>query len=254
MEYLHELRRHAQAQKELQQEDIALQEKEYHAFEQLAKEKVIATLELNQYKSKLLGKAQGLDQLDAQITGIDISSHGKITELLDLQKEIVDCRQQFRSSLLQLKSQVEEWIKLYVLVAADSGRVIFASTLIENQLITIGQPIFYIQSDNSTYYLELMVSHRGFGKIRDGQKVIVHVDGFPSDEFGTLLATISYISPIPGRTDSFSLKASLPNGLNTSYGKSILFTNSLSAKADIITANRRLIHRFAGRLKDVFYR
>lgn len=254
MHYLTNLKNHVQQQLVYQEEDRALQEKEYKAYEQLEKEKVIAPLELNQYKSKLLSKDQSLDQLGAQVTTSDIGSLSKYKELLDLQKQVTDQHQQFRSSLLQLKSEVERWIQQYVLVAAESGQVIFASTLTENQFISAGQPVFYIQPGNSTYYLELLAGQKGFGKIKERQRVIVKVDGYPSEEFGTLTASINYVSLIPNRTDSFALRADLTNGLRTSYGKEIFFNNSLTAQADIITEERRLIHRFMGQLKKIWER
>ena len=47
---------------QLQQQDQQLQQKEYDAYESLAKDKVIAPFELNQYKSKLIAKEQSLKQ------------------------------------------------------------------------------------------------------------------------------------------------------------------------------------------------
>lgn len=120
--------------------------------------------------------------------------------------------------------------------------------------VTTEELVFYIQPGNSAYYLELMVAQKGFGKIKNGQKVIVRVDGYPSEEFGTLSARINYVSPIPNRSDSFALKANLQNGLQTNYGKLILGNNSLTAHVDIITDNRRLIDRFMGQLRQTFKR
>ncbi|MCG2612718.1 HlyD family secretion protein [Terrimonas sp. NA20] len=251
LQYLANLRSHSQQQQQLQKEDRSLQEQEYDAYVQLAKEKVIAPLELNQYKSRLLGKDQNLEQVEALITNNAMSGHAKYKELLDLQKQVTDQQQQYRSSLLQLKSETEKWIQQYVLVAPDSGRVLFAASLAENQLISNGDPLFYIQPGTSGYYLELVAGQRGFGKIKKGQQVIVKIDGFPSEEFGLLTATINYVSLIPNRTDSFALKASLPNGLHTNYGKEIFFNNSLSAQADIVTDERRLIELFFDQLRKI---
>lgn len=254
LQYLANLRSHTQQQQQMQKEDRSLQEQEYQAYVKLAQDKVIAPLELNQYKSRLLGKDQNLEQAEAQITNNSISGHARYKELLDLQKQVTDQQQQFRSSLLQLKSETEKWIQQYVLVAPDSGRVLFASSLAENQLISNGEALFYIQPGASAYYLELVAGQRGFGKIKKGQKVIVKVDGFPSEQFGSLTASINYVSLIPNRTDSFALKATLPNGLRTNYGKTIFFNNSLSAQADIVTDERRLIEMFFDQLKRLWQR
>ena len=84
--------------------------------------------------------------------------------------------------------------------------------------------------------------------------MVVRIDGYPSEEGGSWTARINYISLIPSRTDSFVLKAALPNGLNTNYGKVLPFNNELSASADIITTDRRLLHRFMGRLREIWKR
>ncbi len=254
LQYLANMRSHSQQQQNLQKEDRSLQQKEYEAYVKLEQEKVIAPLELNQYKSRLLSKDQNLEQSAALLTNNAMNGHAKYKELLDLQKQVTDLQQQFRSSLLQLKSETEKWIQQYVLVAPDNGRVLYASSLAENQLIPSGEPMFYIQPGTSSYYLELVAGQRGFGKIRKGQQVIVKVDGFPSEEFGLLTATIHYVSLIPNRTDSFVLKASLPDGLRTNYGRTIAFNNSLSAQADIITEDRRLIELFFDQLRKLWER
>jgi len=254
LKYLEQQKEHLQRQRKAQEEDRALQEKEYHAYEKLARDKVIAPLELNQMKSKLLSKEQGLEQIDLQAVNNQLSNQSKYKELLDIQKQMADQQQEFRSALLQLKSEMEKWIQQYVQVAAESGIVLFASALSVNQLISSGQTLFYIRPQQSVYYLELTVGQRGFGKIKEGQKVVVRIDGYPSEEFGSLTARINYISLIPSRTDSFVLKAALPNGLNTNYGKVLPFNNELSASADIITTDRRLLHRFMGRLREIWKR
>ena len=80
------LKNNAYQQQKLVEQDQQLQTTEYKAYESLAKDKVIAPLELNQYKSKLIAKDQNLKQINAQITNSDISAHSKQKEILDLQK------------------------------------------------------------------------------------------------------------------------------------------------------------------------
>jgi multidrug efflux pump subunit AcrA (membrane-fusion protein) len=252
LQYIARLKSNATQQKELQQEDQQLQQKEYEAYESLAKDKVIAPLELNQYKSKLIVKEQNLKQINAQITNSDINSHSKEKEILDLQKQVTDQQQEFHSALFELKSQVEKWIQQYVLSAPEDGKVLFVSSLQENQLITNGQELFYIQPQQSEFYAELMAGQQGLGKIKTGQKVMIKAESYPSDEFGYLYGTVSYISGIPNRRDSFLVKVDLPAGLRTNYNKTIFFRNGLVAKAEIITDNRKLFDRLTGQLKKLW--
>jgi multidrug resistance efflux pump len=254
LQYLASLKNNTNQQKELLEQDQQLQQKEYSAYESLAKDKVIAPLELNQYKSKLIAKDQSLKQINAQITSSDISAHGKEKEILDLQKMITDQQQQFHSALLDLKSQVEKWIQQYVLVASEDGKVLFISSLQENELIASGQGLFYIQPHQTKVYAELMTGQKGFGKIKTGQKVMIKTDSYPSAEFGYLTGAVTYISNIAQRRDSFLIRVDLPNGLQTNYDKTIFFRNNLTAQAEIITDNRKLFDRLAGQLKQIWDR
>lgn len=215
---------------------------------------MIAPLELNQYKSKLLAKEQGIEQVNTQITNSNLASHTKRKELLDLDKQVSDQEQFYQSALLNLKSETEEWIQQYIVAAPESGKVFFINSLQENQLLSAGQELFYIQSGGSHYYGDLMAGQNGLGKIKQGQKVILKAESYPSAEYGHIAGTISYISNLPNRRDSFLIKVDLPNGLKTNYGKEIFFRNHLSARAEIITDNRTLFDRLMGNLKKLVER
>ena len=251
VQYLTSLKTNTKDQKQLLEQDQQLQQKEYNAYEILAKDKVIAPLELNQYKSKLIAKNQSLQQMDAQITNSDMNKHEKEKELLDLQKTIMDEEQKFHSALLDLKSQVESWMQQYVLIAPENGNILFISSLQENEWINNNQTLFYIQPNQTQFYAEIMIGQRGFGKIRKGQKVMIKADSYPSEEFGYLKGIVNYISAIPNNRDSFLVKVNLSNGLQTNYNHKIFFRNNLSAQAEIITDNRKLFDRLAGQLRQI---
>lgn len=254
LEYLASLKANSEQQKQLIEQNKQLDQKEYDAYESLAKDKVIAPLELNQYKSKLIAKEQSLKQINAQMTNSDISIHGKQKEILDLSKQVSDQHQQFYSSLLDLKSQVEKWMQQYVLTAPEDGKVMFVSSLQENELISNGQNLFYIQPAQTKFYAEVMAGQQGLGKVKTGQKVMIKVESYPSNEFGYLSGVVSYISNIPNRRDSFLIKVDFPKGLETNYSKTIFFRNGLTARAEIITDNRKLFDRLTGQLRQVWRR
>ena len=251
LQYLAKLRSNAVDQKELEIQDQSLDKKEYDVYEKLAKEKVIAPLELNQYKSKLIVREQHLKQMNAQLTNADISSHEKRKEILDLDKQITDQHQQFYSSVLNLKSEVEKWMQQYILTAPEEGKLLFTFNLQENESVSSGQGLFYVQPVKTHYYCEAMAGQERFGKLKTGQKVLLKVSSYPDQEFGYLAGTVNYISSITNRNDSFLVKINLDNGLVTNFNKTIFFRNGLNANAEIITANRRLIDRLLGQLKDL---
>jgi HlyD family secretion protein len=254
LNYLSDLKDNALQQQQLLQRDKQLQDTEYKAYESLAKDKVIAPLELNQYKSKVIAKEQSLEQLDVQITDNDISSHGKEKELLDLKKQVIDEQQKFHSALLELKSEIEKWVQQYVLTSPEDGKILFVSSLQENEMISNGQGLFYVQPQQTQFYAELMAGQKGLGKIKTGQKVMIKVESYPSEEFGYIGGVVNYISDLPNRRDSFLIRVDLPKGLQTNYNRKIFFRNDLSAQAEIVTDSRKLFDRLMGQLKQVWER
>ena len=254
LHYMSSLKENIYRQQKLQQQDQQLQENELKAYEKLAEEKVIAPLELNQYKSKLLAKDQNMEQIQAQLTTSDVSSHTKQKEILETNKQVIDQQQRFYSSLLAMKSEIEKWIQTYVLVAPEDGKLFYVTTLRESELIANGQSLFYIEPEQTSFYAELTAGQKGFGKIKNGQPVKIKVESYPNAEFGYLNGRVNYISGMPNRRDSFLIRADLPNGLKTNYHKNIFFRNNLAAEAEIITVNRRLIERFFSQLKQAWER
>jgi multidrug resistance efflux pump len=254
MVYLSSIQNNMEQQRQLLKQDVDLQLLEYKANESLAKDKIIAPIELDQNKSKVLGKQQGLRQMEAQIINTDMAEHSKQKEILEVQKYIVEQRQKFQSELFNIKSKVEAWLQQYVITAPESGEVVYASFLQENQFLSVGQELFYVQPPEISYYGQLMVSQSGLGKIKTGQRVLVRLRSFPSNEFGYLSGLINYISTIPATNDSFLIKVDLPNGLKTNYNKTIFFRNDLLADAEVMTDNRRLFDRLFGQVKDIMRR
>jgi len=170
---------------------------------------------------------------------------------LDIPKMVSDQRQKLNAALLNLKSKIEAWVTLYVIVAPEKGKLLFSSVLKADQMLKNGQELFYIQPQHSQYFAQMLVSKTGLSKIKPGQKVLVWVDRYPGSEFGYLRGTVGYISTIPTASDSFLIKVSLPDGLNTNYNKTIFFRNNVCAQGEVIVDNQRLFDRFVGHFKRI---
>ena len=239
-------------QKALTEEDYNIQEADYKAREPLAKEKVIAPLEFKQEKSKLLNKQQSIEQFSSQLVNNDLSLHGKEKEILELQKQVDDQRQKYIAALFTLKSKLMDWIQHYIVSASVSGKLSYIGFLQEKQHIQVNEELFYIVSDSTRFYGEINSVSKGLGKIRPGQRVIVKVNSYPSNEFGHLSGMISYIPSTIKSDSSLLIKVDFPNGLTTSYGKQLVFKSNMNASADIITSNKRLLKRIFQQVSDLF--
>lgn len=235
-------------QKVLIKNDIYLDSTELIVYEKLAKEKVIAPIELNQYKSKLYNTKQKLEQANAQVSNIDLGKQGKYQELIDISKQITDLKQSFISTLINLKIQVELWLQKYVIKAHEYGRINFYSNISVNEFVNKDQVLFYILPEQTDFYAELYSGQSGFGKIELSQKIILRLEGYPSSDFGFLEGRVSYISSVPNANDSFMIKGELVNGLVTNLKRRVYFRNDLVAKADIISEDSRLISKIISHL------
>lgn len=252
LNYISTLRSNTVGQTELIKKDRQLKQKEFDAYEKLANEKVIAPLELNQYKSRLITNDQILEESSAQLTYNDVSRHNKQKELLELGKITKDLKQQFYNSLLSLKAEVSSWMQQFILVAPESGKLNFVNSLQKNQPVSTGEQLFYIQSQIQSSYAEVMVGQAGLGKVNKGQKVLLKPLSYPTAEFGHLSGTVIEIGEMPSSHDSFLIRVSLPQGLKTNYGKTLRFRNHLSASAEIITDDRKLISRIFSQLRQIW--
>ena len=239
-------------QERLSRQEQALQMKEFAAYDSLAKDRVVAPLEVQGYQSKLLGKAQVLVQTDAQLINNDLATHNKQKELLELQKQVLDQEQKLYSALLSLKSEMERWVQQYVITAPQEGTAFFFTPLAANEQVGAGQELFYIQPSASRYYAQGMVGQAGLGKVKEGQQVKLTVESYPSEEYGYLKGTITAIAGIPNHRDSFLLRIDLPQALTSNYKKQLFFRNNLAVQVEIITDNRRLFDRFFDPLRKLW--
>ncbi len=231
------------SQRELLNKDLLLTDDNFKANESLAKDKVISALEYRNEKSKLIAKQLSMPQINANIVMNETQQNDKRKELADLENQIIVQKSVFLQALETIKSQLLAWEYKYLLKAPISGKVKFNGFIQEKQEIKIGQTIFYLQPDSSSYYVEMFIPQYNFGKVKTGQKVLLKLQAYPFEQFGSVIGRIEYINSTP--TDSgFLAKVIIPDGLVTNFKRSVQFHNGLYAEADIITDDMRLLERF----------
>lgn len=237
------LNHHLSEQKVSQQQDVALAQKTFEMNEILKKEKVISDLEYRNEKSKLLMKQMSIPQINEAIIANETQQNEKQKEIMELENTIAQQASVFQQALNTFKSEIDEWKKKYLLTAPVSGKISFAGFLQENQQLKAGQTVCFINPGNSEYFAETFIPQENFGKVKRGEKVLLKFSSYPSQEFGSVTGELDFISAIP--TDSgYIAKIVLPHGLVSNYDKEIQYREGLTANAEIITKNMRLIERF----------
>ncbi len=239
-------------QKNLYVQDLEMAENEWRLQQKLAQEKVIAPIELRREESKVLAKKMPLRQIENTIIGNLSSQTAKQKELLELENNILEKKNTFRQALHTCKSYIESWKTKYMLVASADGRVYFPSFLQEKQNLTAGQEVFFIGTSNGREMGEVRVPQDNLGKIAVGQTVLVKFNSYPFQEFGLVKGQIASISDIPNKEGQFLARIHLPEGLTTNYHKKIVYKTGMTANAEIVTEDLRLLERFFYDLRGIF--
>ena len=166
-------------QKTLLVQDVDLSTETFDANKSLAADKVISALDYRNEKSKLIAKQLSLPQINSAIVANESQQNEKRKEIAELENQVLVQKNTFVQALQTMKRQVQLWEFKYLLKAPVDGIVSFAGFFQENQEIKQGQPLFYVQPANTTYFAEMLVPQYNFGKIKPGQKVLLKFQAYP---------------------------------------------------------------------------
>ena len=144
----------------------------------------------------------------------------------------------------ELQSAIANWQQQFLLRSSTNGKVSLHKYWASNQFIKEGEVIMTVLPDLATTSVgKITLPARNTGKIRKGQKVIVRLDNYPFQEYGVLYGTVSNLSITADKDGKYYADVAFPNGLVTSYGEQLVLDHELTGRADIVTANLRLIER-----------
>ena len=241
--YTRQLMEQLEQQKEIQQQDYDLALRQVEAQRRLAESNHIAPMELARAEAELNSRQLPLRQTESAMINNVVSQIAKEREMMELDRRSEEQASMFLQAANSLKSAIDEWKRTHLVTAPFAGKVVYAGILQENQTLAAGQPLFYIQPDNTSFFGELAVSQASFGKIEEGQPVQVRFSGYPYHEYGSVFVRVDYFSDFPVRDSLFFAKVSFPDGLVTSYGREITPRNGMTGQAEIITQDMRLLER-----------
>ena len=107
-----------------------------------------------------------------------------------------------------------------------------------------GENIFNIVSETSSRIIaRTALPIQGSGKVKEGQRVNIKLQNFPSNEYGVLRGIIKSLALVPTE-NTISVEICLPDSLTTSYKKQLPYYQEMQGSAEIITEDLLLIERF----------
>ncbi|KAF2516090.1 HlyD family secretion protein [Flavobacterium foetidum] len=246
-----------QQQKLINESELQLQKNEIARFETLFNKGIISAQEMEAKKLGFLQAQKSYKNLLTSISQLKSSliDNTKLSRNSEISgtKEEVNLGRNMAQSFYQLKKVIKDWEMAYALKSSISGVVTFLQVWNENQTINVGDNVFSIIPDAKNGFIgKVKAPALNSGKIKVGQTVNIRLANFPDREFGVLKGKIKNISLIPDKDGNLLLDVELPNGLQTSYHKQIVFQQEMKGRAEIITEDLRLIERILYQFKSIF--
>lgn len=118
----------------------------------------------------------------------------------------------------------------YVTLKSPSSGMVTEIDTIKDQNKALGSKILTIIPDDSNLIAELLVPTQSSGFLKISQKVILRIDAFPYQQYGTLSGKIYYIDPLPTRPSD----EKFPISINGSVYK---------VRCNIVKKNSRLVDK-----------
>ena len=249
-----------ESQRENVSENVGYTLKSFRRDSSLYAENLISQAEYEQSIMGLHAKQNELTSLDASLSNARMS-------LLDLRRQVLELRMQefseqmgyileIRRCSRKLLSVIDSWKETYAFLAPFSGRVSLQNVWSRGQHISLGDLVAsVVREDGNKITGRLKVSSAGFGKVKEGQRVIVRLNGYPYMEFGVLSGVVTSISSVPEQSESgleYTLTVDFPDGMTTTYHKELPFVQQMDGEAEIVTEDMRLIEQFIRPIRSAF--
>lgn len=248
-----------QSQLKLFEEQLKISKRVYQRNKTLYEKGVISSSELDNAQKIYLSDRQKYENLktavsNSKITIANLSSSITQTNIVD-QQSGNEYEQGLYESLQSLKNAISDWEFKYVLKSPIKGKVTLFDVWNKYQNVNAGEVLFTIVPEQSNDLIgKLTMPIQNSGKVKVGQEVIIKLNNYPYQEWGSLKGKIVSISSVPKKNEaSYTVYIEI-NSLNTSYNKKIDFKQEMQGSAEIITEKLTVLERIFYQLRDLFSR
>jgi HlyD family secretion protein len=247
-----------QTQKEISKKEYELAYRKYQRDSVLFKKEVIPEAQYEQSESQLLQKKYALEQNQVTISNARIQLSKIEQNILGLQLEQEQQRNQLESNLMEaydnLRGAIDSWKKQYFLVSPVEGRTSFTNYWSKNQFVQNGKRVMTIVPENEGELIgKMTLGFQGAGKVKTGQTVNIKFRNYPYLEYGMVKGIVQKISEVP-EDNVYMVEVDLPNGLTTFYGEKLEFHQQMMGEAEIITQDIRLLEKIVRPLRYVLHK
>ena len=226
---------------------------------------VISRLDYLKTENEFIKQNEENEDLKKQIAQLNILESQTEVQLRELvfqfSKSQFEHRESIKRSLTLIQSSLIDWRMNFVLEAPISGKLHFTRQISDNQFVNANEDVFLIVPSNQRFVCIVDIPPVGFGKVKEGQRVRIKLDNYPSHEFGQLNGKVIEIPEIPFATrttasDSesshYRVLVDIDADNRTTYNKILTFKPEMPGTAEILTDELSLLERFLNHVHGTF--
>lgn len=245
---------HLQRQVELDKQQSSIAETVHDREKGLYEDGLTAKAEYEKAQQELLSKRQGTEQLMTSLSTARIQEaqleQSMIETKMEREREKNTQLTALKTALDELKTQMDDWELSFLFVSPANGILSYNDVWQKNQNVNGGDKVFSIVAEDTGDIIgKIKLPDSGSGKVRPGQRVNISVTGYPYMEFGFLTGQVQTVSLLADEAGTYTVTVSLPQELNTSYGKKLDFSGELAGTAQILTDERSVTARLLSPLQ-----
>lgn len=248
-------------EKKYTEEELRLIEKDMGRDTYLHDEGVISALEKEQAEGELLRYQKQYNNLDIGIIQNTIKEEQLRLQIQQLAEERSQQLNSYRFNIQEvinrINQQIKQWEEKHYVLAEVSGKVVLQPNITQDIFAAPNTPLFSIISDKrqDKKYAKVITPVKGIGKVEQGDKAILKLDGYPYKEYGVLISQVQTIAPLPNQDQQgnkyYEIKIPLSDTLTTNYKKIIEYKPQSALTAEIITKDKSILERMTEQLLDL---
>jgi len=242
------------------QEELVLSKAAYDRSQTLYERGVLSKSEFEDASRAYLSDRQRYENLETAIsnTEISIANNNNVLTQTNIQGEEFsnNYRQQLEKAYQNLVNEIRNWEQMFILKSPINGRITIFDIWNKYQNVTAGEVIFTIvPADYQKLIGKVSMPIQNSGKVKLGQEVIIKLDNYPNQEWGSLRGSITNISDVPKQAAGseapyYAMYVDIST-LETSYDKEIEFRQEMQGSAEIIVEELTILQRIFYQLREV---
>jgi len=240
--------------------NMALYKKAADRDSLLYSEKVATEEEYDNSRISYLGSREGFQNTSNDINNASQKLSDVENKLEQLHVQQNDDQSKMSLDLItaydDLKDAINNWELHYVFKSPIDGVLEYLKFWNNDEYIQSGEQAFTIVPARNEMIGQVSLPSVGAGKVKVGQEVIIKLDNYPFQEYGSVKGKVKSVSMTTNtievnqtKIDAYLIEVSLPQELTTNYGSKLDFKYELKGTADIVSNRRSLISRFFDNLK-----